>query len=298
MDTTSLPRLHCAERLLVFGGPYSNRQATQALLAEAARLGIAPREMLCTGDLVAYCAEPQATVDLIRQAGIATIMGNCEESLALEAEDCGCGFEEGTLCDLLSAQWYSYSRQRLDPETKAWMGTLPRHLVVEIAGRRLLAIHGGVSQMNRMIFAASPREDISDELDAAGLDGVIGGHSGIPFAALDRGRLWLNAGAIGMPANDGTPRVWFALLGAEGADLTVEIRALAYDHAGAAGKMRQEGLANGYAGCLETGLWPSLDVLPEAARAATGVPLAESRLVWRGERALAGEPAVTSSALA
>ena len=39
--------------LLCFGGPYSNLQALQAMLAEARRLGIPPERMLCTGDVVA-----------------------------------------------------------------------------------------------------------------------------------------------------------------------------------------------------------------------------------------------------
>ncbi|MHC5035572.1 MAG: metallophosphoesterase family protein, partial [Planctomycetota bacterium] len=81
------------EPVLVFGGPYSNLEATRALLAEAARRGLAPSRLLCTGDVVAYCADPQATVDLIRGAGIAVVMGNCEESLGSAAADCGCGFE-------------------------------------------------------------------------------------------------------------------------------------------------------------------------------------------------------------
>jgi len=44
--------------LLVFGGPYSNLEATKAMLAEARRRAIAPGNIVCTGDLVAYCARP------------------------------------------------------------------------------------------------------------------------------------------------------------------------------------------------------------------------------------------------
>jgi hypothetical protein len=47
-------------------------------------------------------------------------------------------------------------------------------------------------------------------------------------------------------------------------------RRLGYDHHGAAAAMRRAGHANGYARTLVTGLWPSLDVLPPAERAATG----------------------------
>ena len=113
------------------------------MLAEAKRLDIPPRRMLCTGDLVAYCGDPRATVELIRDAGIAVVMGNCEESLGDASEDCGCGYQAGSMCDLLSVQWYGHANRLLDDETKAWMRGLPRHIGFRLAGRRLLAVHGG-----------------------------------------------------------------------------------------------------------------------------------------------------------
>jgi hypothetical protein len=45
--------------LLVFGGPYSNLEATKAMLAEARRRAIAPGNIVCTGDLVAIAPTRQ-----------------------------------------------------------------------------------------------------------------------------------------------------------------------------------------------------------------------------------------------
>lgn len=67
--------------VLFFGGCYSNLEATVALRGEAARLGIRPDNIVCTGDVVAYCADPVATVEAICDWGVHVIMGNCEESL-------------------------------------------------------------------------------------------------------------------------------------------------------------------------------------------------------------------------
>ena len=44
--------------VLLFGGPYSNLRATQAMRAEADRLGIPADHVICTGDVVAYAAAP------------------------------------------------------------------------------------------------------------------------------------------------------------------------------------------------------------------------------------------------
>lgn len=273
--------------VLLFGGPYGNLQATQALRARAATMGITPDRVICTGDVVAYCAHPQETVDLIRDWGIAVVMGNCEESLAEGAADCGCGFEAGSACDALSEQWYAHARAALGAGATAWMAGLPRAVRFTLNGVRFAAIHGAVTEISRFVFASTPAPAKAADLDRLGVDAVVGGHSGLPFEhRLPDGRLWLNAGVIGMPANDGTARVWYAVAapGPDGA-IAVHRHALAYDHPAAARAMRRDGLPEAYAACLETGLWPNLDVLPAAERATQGAALGETAMIWRpGDR--------------
>ena len=268
----------------MFGGPNSNLEATEALLAEAARLGVPPQRVICTGDVVAYCADPVATVRLVREAGIHVVMGNCEESLAADADDCGCGFAEGSTCAGLSGRWYAYARKRLSEADRAWMAALPRRIDFRMAGRRLTVVHGTPSTINRYVFASTPAAEKLTEIAGTGSDGVICGHCGLPFSELipDRAgsRLWLNAGAIGVPANDGTPRVWYALLSPSTDGILAVHRPLAYDHRTAAAKMRANGLPEEYAQALETGLWDNCDVLPSAETQAQGQPLAPPALTW------------------
>ena len=111
--------------VLLFGGPYSNLPATQAMRREANRLGIPPCRVICTGDLVAYCAEPEATTELIVKSGIEVVMGNCEESLATDSADCGCGFDQGMECSVYSDRWYRYANENVTTQTRAWMARLP-----------------------------------------------------------------------------------------------------------------------------------------------------------------------------
>ena len=265
--------------VMVFGGPYSNLQAAEALLAEASRRGIPPENMICTGDVVAYAADPQACCDLVRESGMTVVMGNCEEALAAGAEDCGCGFDEDSQCAALSAEWYAYASKQVDAATCAWMAGLPQRIDLQIGNARLAVIHGGLREIARFVFA-SEDEALRQELDWAGTDGVIAGHCGLPFTRVLDGRLWYNPGVIGMPAHDGTSRTWYAVLTPRREGLAIETAALAYDHTAAARRMRLEGLPEGYAACLETGLWPSEDVLPEAERAVAGQPLAPEPQLW------------------
>src|SRR5205085_3979920 len=198
--------------VLVFGGPYSNLEATLAVLVESRRRAIPSERVVCTGDIVAYAADAVATTAAVREAGVWAVMGNCEESLAAGAEDCACGYAEGSACDRLASEWYAHAHRTLDAQSRSWMGALPRRFTIEIGGRRLAVIHGGVRQINRFVFASTPEPVKRREIAGLAEDGVIAGHCGIPFTEVVAGKLWHNAGAIGMPANDGTPRVWFSLL--------------------------------------------------------------------------------------
>ena len=275
------PLLRAEGPVLVFGGPYSNLQATEALLAEAARLGIPPTRMVCTGDVVAYGADPASTLDRVMRSGCHVIAGNCEENLAAGEADCGCGFAEGTACDLLSRGWYPYAAARVTAAQRGWMAALPARLVLEIGGRRLAVIHGGATETSRFLFGSAEEAVLAAELAATGCDGVVAGHCGIPFRRDVRGAPWINAGAIGMPADDGTPRTWFALLWPEpGGGLRAELRPLSYDHDAAAAAMRAARLPEGYAAALGSGIWPSADVLPPAERARRGRPLVPVACRW------------------
>jgi predicted phosphodiesterase len=258
--------------LLVFGGPYSNLRATLALREEARRRGIPPERTICTGDIVAYCAEPEETVRLIADWGIRAIQGNCEQQLAAGAADCACNFEEGSACDLLAKGWYPFAAGRVSEASRRWMAALPATMRLRMGGLSFRVVHGGVDEVSRWVFA-SDGERLEEECAASGerVDVVIAGHCGLPFIGRAATRTWLNAGVIGMPANDGTTDVWFAIVTPrpEGG-VRLSTHRLAYPHAEAAAAMRRLGYANGYARTLVTGLWPSLDILPAAERMATG----------------------------
>lgn len=267
--------------LLVFGGPVSNLQATHAVLAQAARLGISAGRIICTGDVVAYGGDPQATVAAVREAGIHVVMGNCEESLGRQAADCGCNFGAGSACDRLAAAWYGFAQARLSPGARAWMRGLPRRLRFVLGGRRFCVVHGAPFRISRWVFPSTPAATKRRELARAGAEAVIAGHSGLPFAERIGDGLWVNPGSVGLPANDGTPRTWYAVLWSGPTGLEVRIEALHYDYDDAAARIRRAGLPPDYARTLATGIWPSFDVLPQAERAAAGVPLpAPQRLHW------------------
>jgi predicted phosphodiesterase len=273
-----MAKLNFETPVLVFGGPYSNLRATEAMRAEAERRRVPASHVICTGDVVAYCAEPDETTRLVRDWGCHVIAGNCEEQLAADAQDCGCGFEEGTACDLAAKGWYPFANQRMSAESRAWMQGLPSTLDLSIGGVSARVIHGGTSVVNKFVFA-SQSALLKAELAHESCDLIIAGHCGIPFTASVGRKTWFNAGVIGMPANDGTADVWYGMIEPVEGGVKMTTHRLAYDHRAAAASMRRWAYADGYATSLITGIWPSFDVLPATETAATGKKL-RSRAVF------------------
>jgi predicted phosphodiesterase len=264
----------------LIGGPYSNLQATRALFDEAERLDVPAERIICTGDTVAYCADPAATVALLRQTGVHVVMGNCEESIAEDTGDCGCGFEEGSVCAVLSVAWYQHAEAELDADAKQWMAGLPRHLTFEMAGRRLAVVHGSVTEINRFVFASTPASEKAAEIAASGADGVIGGHCGLPFTDFVGDKLWHNAGVIGMPANDGTRRAWYSLLRPRADGIEIELRSFDFDAEAAAARIDDCGLPVPYAESLRSGIWHSTDFRPDRETAQQGIRLSDQSWFW------------------
>ncbi len=274
-----------AAPVMVVGGPYSNLRATEAAMAEAEHLGIPPSQIICTGDVVAYCAEPEETARAIAGWGCHTIQGNCEQQIAAGAADCACNFEEGSACDLLAKGWYPFAADRVSNEMRAWMAGLPETLTFSLCGLDFRVVHGGTHSVSRWVFA-SEQELIAEECGLAGADLVIAGHCGLPFIARAGKSTWFNAGVIGMPANDGSTDVWYGLITPGDKGVVLSTHRLTYDHQGAAAAMRRSGHANGYARTLVTGLWPSLDVLPHHEKVETGARLRQRKIKVSAKSAL------------
>lgn len=253
--------------ILLFGGPYSNLQAVEALARFAKERGIDGSAMICTGDIVAYCGAPRESVSAIRALGCAVVAGNCELQLASGAEDCGCGFAPGSSCDMLSGAWYAHAAQQLDADAKAWMGALPDVATFGHQGERYGVIHGGVRDVARFIWSESAEAVFEEEWQAlekvvGPVDHIIAGHSGLPFIRDTKRGRWINAGVIGMPPHDGGQQSRFAVL--DGGEVTFQ--RLSYDVAGAVADMERAGLPRAYSHALQSGYWPSEDVLPPGLR--------------------------------
>ena len=276
METKLLPEI--TEPLVVFGGPYSNLQALKAMHDICRELSIPPERTICTGDIVAYCARPGESIEFIRDWGIHVIAGNVELQLAANQEDCGCNFNEGSVCDALSNQWYAFARQQVTHAQIQWLGQLQHFIGFSIAGYHCVVVHGAYSETAKFIYHSTPWDDKLAEFELANADIILAGHSGIPFLQKQHNKVWANAGVIGMPPNDGTNFGWYLTLIPTETELEIESHILSYDYGTAAREIEKQNLAMEYATSLRTGIWPSNDILPGEERARQGLPIAIEQL--------------------
>ena len=276
IDTKDIGQL--TGRILVFGGAYSNLHALRALRAKADELSIPGHNVISTGDAIGYCADPNECLALMRDWGCHAIAGNVEMNVRDGLEDCGCNFDEDSACDLFSRIWYPYTQQACTPASVAYMKTFPEYLTLGFGGSRITILHGNYGATSEFVWRSTEWDAKATAFAKTGSDVVIAGHCGLPFAHEHEGKLWLNPGVIGMPANDGTPRVWYAVLDDASGRLDYAFHALDYDYKSARRRMLEEPLPKSYALSLDNGLWDNTEVMAPREAALTGLPIDPARL--------------------
>ncbi|MCG8328314.1 MAG: metallophosphoesterase family protein [Chitinophagales bacterium] len=264
---------HLKGPILVFGGVYSNLQALEALRQIAEELNIPPANIICTGDVVAYCAQPEESVRSIREWNIHCIAGNVELQIASGASDCACDFVKGGRCDSFSKEWYPYTQQNLSTHSIEWMKQLPEFLSFHYAEKKALVLHGAHDYTSEFIFESTAWSIKHKNFKKTQADIILAGHCGLPFSQEQEGKYWLNAGVIGMPANDGTPRVWYMILNDKDENFQFEHRALDYNYQQASELMLKQQLTPAYAKTLYTGIWDNCEILPPSEEKRQGEAL-------------------------
>jgi predicted phosphodiesterase len=254
-----------AVRLACFGGVYSNHRALARVLEDIALRG-ADRTW-CLGDLGGFGPHPDRAIEALRRSGIPSLRGNYDDSVGHDRADCACGYTDPR--DVRFAQVsYQYTAARTAPDHKRWLRGLPERHREEIAGRRVLLCHGSPRRVNEFLWESTCSDAFLEWLcDEHRAEVLVCGHTGIPWhRALPSGRHVVNVGAIGRPANDGRTEVWYAALELD-AEVRVELRPVAYDHAALAREMEAEDLPVEFIETVRTGWWTTcLENLPARER--------------------------------
>ena len=252
-------------RLAFFGGVYSNHLALRATLDDAVRAGA--QALFCLGDLGGFGPHPARVFPILREAAIPALRGNYDDSVGFAKGDCACGYTDPR-DDHFAQVSFDYTAANTPEEEKAWLRGLPEQMWLHVGRRRVLLCHGSPRRVNEFLWESNSSTPFLDWLARShGADVVLCTHTGIHWQrTLPSGRHFVNVGAIGRPANDGRPEVWYAL-GDFGDELRVEFRPVAYDHETLAAEMRAEALPEQFVETILTGWWTCcLENLPARER--------------------------------
>jgi len=253
--------------IAVFGGVYNNYLALEATLRDARAHGATA--FYCLGDMGGFGPYPDRVFPPLIEQGVTCVQGNYDLSVGNDLKDCGCGYTDPR--DNYYAQIsYNYTAAHTSPHYKRWLRDLPSEHRRTFGGRRVLMAHGSPRRINEFLWeSATPTPFLTRLLDDYQADILLCTHTGIQWQrTLPDGRLFVNVGAIGRPANDGRHEVWYALLRAEGGGVTAELLPIAYDHERLAAEMRDERLPDEFVETILTGWWTTcLEILPSRERA-------------------------------
>jgi putative phosphoesterase len=238
-------------RIAIFSDMHGNSSATETVLA-----GIdaeAPDEILCLGDLVGYGAHPNEVIDLIRGRDIPTIMGNYDDGVGFDRDDCGCAYKDDgeEVRGQASLMW---TRAAVDDDRKAYLRSLVPEIRREVNGVRIRLVHGSPRRMNEYLFEDRDDRSLERIAEITDADVLVFGHTHKPWHREIGGVLFVNTGSVGKP-KDGDPRACWALLTIhEDGTVDVEIRREDYDIATMAAAIRAaDGVPDQFAIDIETG---------------------------------------------
>ena len=227
-------------KFAVMADVHANLEAFQAVLKDA-------REQQCThyaflGDLVGYCADPKACLDIVRTMNAPCVKGNHDEYCATDLPlD---GFAPN------AAKVVQWTRNQLTKDDRQWLHNLPYVRVVEdftivhatldhperwgYVFEQMAAAASMTHQTTRVCFFGHTHVPVAFIRDT-----VVRGGTYTKFGVGPSKQYFVNPGAVGQP-RDNDPKAAYVVYDLD--EHTVELRRLEYDYSTAKRKMRDAGL--------------------------------------------------------
>lgn len=239
-----------SRRIAIFSDIHANLAALEAVLADMDARGL--KERYCLGDLVGYATFPNEVVDTIRRSGIPTIMGNYDQGVGHDSDDCGCAYKTPE-AKALGNRSIAWTNAHTSAENKTFLRNLLPHIRLQLGGLRVLLVHGSPRKINEYLFEERPDASLERLLDIGEADVLVCGHTHLPYhKILPSGRHIVNDGSVGKP-KDGDPRACYAILEAEDRALHVTFIRVAYDVERTARAIEASEMPHEFAAMLRTG---------------------------------------------
>jgi putative phosphoesterase len=195
-------------QIAIFSDIHGNMPALQAVADDMASRQF--DSVYCLGDLVGYTAFPNDVTEWIHKSSIPTIMGNYDDGVGFDRDDCGCAYrdpDERARGD----QSLAWTKAHVTAENKAFLRSLHKEIRFEADGRRVLLVHGSPRKMNEYLFEDRAISSFERLAASSNADIIVFGHTHKPYTKLVNGVLFVNVGSVGKP-KDGDWRACYGVL--------------------------------------------------------------------------------------
>jgi putative phosphoesterase len=235
-------------RVAIFSDVHGNLAALEAVLTDIQRQHVAAS--YCLGDLVGYAPFPNEVIEQIRRVRMPTVMGNYDDGVGFDRDECGCAYLDPTE-KRLGDQSFAWTKQHTTSENKAFLRTLLKEIRFQADGKRILLVHGSPRRMNEYLFEDRPLSSFERLATSSEADVIAYGHTHRPYTKHVGHVLFVNVGSVGKP-KDGDPRACYALIDTAG-QRDVQCVRVAYDIPTVAAAIRASELPDEFALDIETG---------------------------------------------
>jgi putative phosphoesterase len=235
-------------RIAIISDIHANITALEAVLDDLQNQRT--ERTYCLGDLVGYAAHPNEVIDRIRRDETPTIIGNYDDGVGYDRDECGCAYrdpEQQRLGDL-SLRW---TQRTVTSDRKEFLRSLQSEIRFMADGKRFRLVHGSPRRMNEYLFENRPLSSFQRLAATSEADVLIFGHTHKPYIKRVEGVLFVNAGSVGKP-KDGDSRACYVVMDTSG-EVNVEFRRIPYDIEVEAAAIRESSLPDEFAADLETG---------------------------------------------
>ena len=238
------------KQLAIFGDIHANLPALEAVLADIDARNL--DNLYGLGDLVGYGVWPNEVITAVRQRNIPTIMGNYDQGVGQDSDDCGCAYKTPE-AQALGERSIAWSNVHTSAENKAYLRELVAQIPLQVGDLKVVLVHGSPRKVNEYLYEDRPEASLERLLDMVEADVLVCGHTHLPYhRVLGSGRHVVNAGSVGKP-KDNNPQACYLVLTGEGKDLSVEFIRVPYDVEKAAQAIEATEMPHEFADMLRQG---------------------------------------------
>jgi len=228
-------------RLALISDIHGNLEAFDSVLQDIKRLKL--DKIMCCGDIVNYCANPNEVIDLLKENKVICVQGNHD----IHAVD----MKEMDKFNAFAQKGLRWTNLVLKKESKDFLKNLPKVYRGEIDGRRLIFVHGSLENpWWDYVYPNTNESILKNYLEKSKAHVIVCGHTHLPFIKRVDGRLVVNCGSVGQP-RDHNNKASYCVLDTH--SLRAHINRVEYDIDSVAKKIISAGLPGYLAERLSVG---------------------------------------------